>query len=206
MATAKKYMKRKEYDALIRECKEEIHKFMLATPYTSLRYVPCDYEPEREFYVLHVPTMGDIEFRFNSFESDRASDRTGVDVVALPIIFKEYRNQTPFDMCRLPFNKFNGKCVLLAWAHESDKILTGVASVLSIARGVASQPFYWVQQGVKVFWWDNTENETCDTYEIAHIPDDLPRNEWEGDTKVLITNGTSEVEVSVSELEPCLEV
>ena len=205
MATTKKYLNRKEYDALIGKCKDAIHKFMLATPYTSLRYVPCDYEPDREFYILHVPTMGDIEFRFNSFESDRASDRTGVDVVALPIIFKEYRNQTPFDMCGLSFNNINGKCPLLAFANEKDKILTELEKVLTIASNVASQPFYWVQQGVKV-WWDDPENETSDTYEIVHIPDNLPRNEWESDTIVLITNGTSEAEVPLSEIEPCLEI
>lgn len=205
MTTSKKYLNRKEYDVLISKCKDTIHKFMLATPYTSLRYVPCDYEPDREFYVLHVPTMGDIEFRFNSFESDRASDRTGVDVVALPIIFKEYRNQTPFDMCGLSFNNLNGKCPLLAFASEKDKILTELEKVLTIASNVASQPFYWVQQGVKV-WWDDPENETSDTYEIVHIPDNLPRNEWESDTIVLITNGTSEAEVPLLEIEPCLEI
>ena len=59
MATTKKYLNHKQYGTLIQKCKDKISEFMLNTNYTSLAYEKCDYDPDREFWRLTVPTMGD---------------------------------------------------------------------------------------------------------------------------------------------------
>lgn len=205
MATTKKYLNHKQYGTLIQKCKDKISEFMLNTNYTSLAYEKCDYDPDREFWRLTVPTMGDILFRFNSYENDIALNRRGVEIVALPIIFKEYRNPAPFQACGLSFNNFNDKCVLMAMADATDKILTGVEKVIQIASNVASQPYYWLTEGTEV-WWDDPEDETSGKYKVVKLPSDIDRGEWEDDTIVTISDGTSEAEVTLSEISPTLDL
>lgn len=143
-------------------------------------------------------------FHFEN-ENDIALNRKGVEIAALPIIFKEFRNPAPFKACGLSFNNFNGKCVLMAMADETDKILMGVEKVLQIASNVTSQPYYWLTEGTEV-WWDDPEDETSGRYKVVKLPSGIDRVEWEDDTIVTISNGTSEAEVTLSEISPTLDL
>ena len=181
----------------------KVTDFVDNTDWISLEITPLDYEPKRKVYTIHVPVMGQVTIMFNNYENDCTASGQGVSVFSVPVVFQTYRNATPFKACCIPFNNRNGKCSLLSPLGNPEGIDELFDRFLAILHNFTSKPYYWVENGAKIFWND-PEGETSGVYEVCDLPTDIARSEWDDSMVIRIFNETSEAEVTLGELQPVI--